>query len=151
MMFGLGIGLNTIVLILSIFTVFPDVANSPNVKNILCLIIIVAQVFSILVGNLYQKSIDRAWFDEKVGKPKSEVIKELAPYKHDSVLGAREEMRQGLIALTSVFMVCCIYWGFMTGDALKFVAVVCVVAIAFIYADYVTHTKLVILWEESFV
>ncbi len=151
MMFGLGIGLNTIVLILSIFTVFPDVANSPNVKNILCLIIIVAQVFSILVGNLYQKSIDRAWFDEKVGKPKSEVIKELAPYKHDSVLGAREEMRQGLVALTSVFMVCCICWGFMTGDALKFVAVVCVVAIAFIYADYVTHTKLVILWEESFV
>lgn len=139
MLYVLGIGLNTVVLILSIFTVFPDVATNTTVKNLLCLIIIAVQLLSILIGNLYQKHVDREKLGENVSR--SELIKGLAPYKHDSVLGAREEMRQGLVALTSVFMVCCIYWGFMTGDALKFVAVVCIVAITFIYADYITHNS----------
>ncbi len=138
-MFTLGIGLNAVVLILSIFTVFPDVAANATVKNTLCIIIIVTQLLSILSGNLYQKQVDKDTLGKTVSRTK--LIKSLSPYRHDSVLGAREEMRQGLIALTTVFVICSIYWAFMTGDALKFIVVVCIVAIAFIYADYLTHNS----------
>lgn len=131
-----GLPLNTCILILSISTIFPDIATNNLIKNILCYIIIAMQVVSILVGNKYQSLVDKDFFGEG---GKKGFIKQIAPYPHDSILGAREEMRQGLTALTSVFIICCIYWAFMTHDALKFVMVVCIVAIAFIYADYVTH------------
>ena len=136
-MFALGIALNTVVLIFSIFTVFPGIANSEILKNIFCITIIALQLLSIIVGNKYQKMIENNVITGAMNQKESkkELIEKLAPYKKKSILGAREEMRKGLIALTTVFIICCIYWSVMTGEVRKFIVVVCVVSIAFIYAD----------------
>lgn len=149
----IGIALNTVVLILSIFTIFPDIAANEEIKTFICLAIIVIQLLSILVGNIYQKTVEKESIKNIMGfdLSKKELIKKLVPYKKDSVLGAREEMRQGLIALTAVFIICCIYWAFMTGEARKFIIVVCIISIAFIYADYLTHNSFYTKkYDESF-
>lgn len=149
----IGIALNTVVLILSIFTIFPDIATNEEIKTFICLAIIVIQLLSILVGNIYQKTVEKESIKNIMGfdLSKKELIKRLVPYKKDSVLGAREEMRQGLIALTTVFIICCIYWAFMTGEARKFIIVVCIISIAFIYADYITHNSFYTKkYDESF-
>ena len=142
-MFALGIALNTVVLIFSIFTVFPGIANSEILKNIFCITIIALQLLSIIVGNKYQKMIENNVITGAMNQKESkkELIEKLVPYKKKSILGAREEMRKGLIALTTVFIICCIYWSVMTGEVRKFIVVVCVVSIAFIYADYVTNNS----------
>lgn len=149
----IGISLNTVVLILSIFTIFPDIAANEEIKTFICLAIIVIQLLSILVGNIYQKKVEKESIQKIMGfdLSKKELIKKLVPYKKDSVLGAREEMRQGLIALTTVFVICCIYWAFMTGEARKFIVVICIISIAFIYADYLTHNSFYTKkYDESF-
>lgn len=142
-MCALGIVLNTIILLLSIFTVFPDVAANEDIKTIFCVTIIVLQLLSIMVGSKYQGTVEKEKINSEIKSisSKKELINKVVPYKKDSVQGAREEMRQGLTALTTVFIICCIFWAFMTGEFRKFIVVVCVVTIAFIYADYLSHNS----------
>ena len=132
--------LNALVLILSLFIIIPDSNSNPILYNWLCIIIIVLQALSIFGGIIYQNLLERKTFKKIFNvKSKKELLEKITPYKSKSILGDREEMRQSLIILTIVFIFCCIYWAFLSNDPLKFIMVISLICIAFIYADYVPH------------
>lgn len=103
------------------------------------LLIIALQIGAIGLDNLYQNSIDKFIFKER---EKKALLMEADPDRYkNSIQGAREELRYGLNILLAVFLTCCLMLMISTKDIIKPGICVCLTFIAYVYADYIPHTK----------
>lgn len=126
----LNIGI--VFIVLSLVFVLKDSLFS----EILVPILVFLQILAIILNYIYQKYVEKIIF----GNGKKELLKAADPDKYkNTIQGAREELRLGLEILMSVSVTVCLIWVSSTHNILIPAGCLCLLCIAFIYADYIPH------------
>lgn len=135
---ALGTISNGIVVFLGVISIFYTLQKNYNQTTLFILFVLTVffQASSLIIGHFYNECVERKSFN---GQEKKRILEEMLQPKAYSNLDSRNELRMGLTILTSVFTLFCLYWAIVLKDSRMFIMGVCLISIAFIYADYIPH------------
>ena len=127
--------LNIAIVLIALSLVF--ILKDQQFSQWLIPLLIFFQILAIILDYFYQKRVDKAIFENR----KNELLKEADPDKHkNTIQGAREELRLGLEILMSASVVICLIWAISAHNILIPAGCLCLLCVAYLYADYIPHT-----------
>ncbi len=129
----IGIFLNAAILLFTIFSIFDFVGIS---KSLSALIIIGLQVIAIIINKLFEFLVDKMIFH----KCRKKVLRSLSD-EETRIQMSRNQLRNGLNIVMTVAVILLFILCLYSKSPLLFVAYICIISIAYMYADYLPSVK----------